>query len=232
VYTMEDLKTNREAQITVASIIFFVLAFPIYFGIAAGNADGSLGGGVADYQVNGEITYILLDSATEYVADGTPLMETFSTDAINNADDLNIVGVRVSLSYDEDETANGVGCAAPGASNPDADTISASATHAEFTNSADGQNNGGSGSHEVSVVWYNESMVGAVVSGLSMSEIKAQLDADGAGLGEHMMEISVSAQAGGAPLCNHQDDGEEVTYTVELMVLEYTIAPFIDTSDI
>jgi len=232
VYTLEDLKTNRDAQITVGSIVFFLLAFPIYFGVAAGNADGSLGGGVADYQVNGEITYVLLDSATEYVVDGTPLMKTFSTDAINNADEMNIVGIRVSLSYGEDESANGVGCAAPGASNPNADTISGTATHLEFTASADGQNNGGSGAHEVSAVWYNESMVGAVVSGLSMSEIKAQLDSDGAGLGEHMMEISVNAQAGGAPLCNHQDDGEEVTYTVELMVLEYTIAPFIDTSEI
>ena len=41
-YTMEDLKTNRDAQITVASILFFVLAFPIYFSIAAGNADTDL----------------------------------------------------------------------------------------------------------------------------------------------------------------------------------------------
>jgi hypothetical protein len=232
VYTMEDLKTNRDAQITVASIIFFVLAFPIYFGIAAGNADGSLGGGVADYQVNGEITYVLLDSATEYVADGTPLMEAFSTDAINNADELNIVGVRVSLSYGEDESGGG-GPLCPGGQDAP-DTISGTATHLEFTASADGQNNGGSGSHEVSAIWYNESMVGSVVSGLSMSEIRAQLDSDGAGLGEHMMEISVNAQAGNeiSPACQREDAGEEVTYTVELMVLDYTIAPFIDTSDI
>jgi hypothetical protein len=233
VYTLEDLKTNRDAQITVGSIVFFLLAFPIYFGVAAGNADGSLGGGVADYQVNGEITYVLLDSATEYVVDGTPLMKTFSTDAINNADELNIVGVRVSLSYVEEESGGG-GLACPGGQDAP-DTISGTATHIEFTASADGQNNGGSGSHEVSAIWYNESMVGNEVSGLSMSEIKAQLDSDGAGLGEHMMEISVSAQAGNEPnglTCQRSDDGEEVTYTVELMVLEYTIAPFIDTSEI
>ena len=91
-YTMEDLKTNRDAQITVGSILFFVLAFPIYFGYAAGTADGTLGGGVADYQVNGEITYIELDSGSEYVADGTPWMETFNTHALNNADEPNITG--------------------------------------------------------------------------------------------------------------------------------------------
>ena len=75
-------------------------------------------------------------------------------------------------------------------------------------------------------------MVGAVVEGLTMDEIKEQIDSMGAGLGDHSVEISVNAEAGNAPLCNHEDNGEEVTFTVELMVLEYTIAPFIDTSDI
>lgn len=169
-YTMEDLKTNRDAQITVGSILFFVLAFPIYFGYAAGTADGTLGGGVADYQVNGEITYIELDSGSEYVADGTPWMDTFNTDAINNADELNIVGLRVSLSYGEDETANGATCGASGA-----DTISGTASHLNFTGTADGQNNGGNGAHEVTAEWYNASMVGAVVEGLTMDEIKEQI---------------------------------------------------------
>ena len=104
-YTMEDLKTNRDAQITVGSILFFLLAFPLYFGMAAGNADGSLGGGVADYQVNGEISYVLLESGTEPIADGDPWSDTFNTDAVNNADELNIVGVRISMSYGEDETS-------------------------------------------------------------------------------------------------------------------------------
>jgi hypothetical protein len=229
---MEDLKTNRDAQITVGSIVFFLLAFPLYFGIASGNADGSLGGGVADYQVNGEITYVELASGSEYVDDGMTWSDTFNTDAVNNADDLNIVGLRISMTYGEDESSNGVTCGADGA-----DTISGTATHLEFTASADGQNNGGSGSHEVSAVWYNESMVGAVVSGLSMSEIKAQLDSDGAGLGDHMVDISVEVGIGNQnPIpvggCTRSDNGEQVDYTVELMVLEYTIAPYIDTSDI
>ena len=77
-------------------------------------------------------------------------------------------------------------------------------------------------------------MVGAVVSGLTMDEIKAQIDSMGAGLGDHTVSIAVDANAGNepAPTCSRSDGGEEVTYTVSLMVLEYTIAPFIDTSDI
>jgi hypothetical protein len=231
-YTMEDLKTNRDAQITVGSILFFVLAFPIYFGYAAGTADGTFGGGVADYQVNGEITYIELDSGSEYVDDGMTWSGTFNTDAISDADDLNIVGVRISMSYGEDETGND-GPLCTGSDAPD--TITGTASHLDFTGSADGQNNDGSGSHEAMAIWYNESMVGAVVSGLSMSEIEAQIDSMGAGLGDHSVSIAVAAQAGneGNPLCGQRSDGgETVDYTVELMVLEYTIAPFIDTSEI
>ena len=229
-YTMEDLKTNRDAQITVASIVFFLLAFPLYFGFAAGNADGSLGGGVADYQVNGEISYVQLASGSEYIDDGMTWSDTFNTDGVNNAEDLNIVGLRISMSYDEDETSGGLGCIGSAA----ADTITGTASHLEFTGSADGQNSGGSGSHEAMAIWYNESMVGAVVSGLSMDEIKAQIDSMGAGLGDHSVSISVDANAGNepSPACSRDDGGEEVTYTVELMVLDYTIAPYIDTSDI
>ena len=40
------------------------------------------------------------------------------------------------------------------------DAISGTATHLEFSNSADGQNSGGSGSHDVTTEWYNSSMIG------------------------------------------------------------------------
>ena len=229
-YTIDDLKTNRDAQITVGSIVFFLLAFPIYFGMAAGNADGSLGGGVADYQVNGEITYVLLESGSEPIADGDTWSDTFNTDTINDADDLNIVGVRISMSYGEDETSSAACTGGDGA-----DTITGTASHLEFTGSAEGQNNGGSGSHEAMAIWYNESMVGAVISGLSMDDIKAQIDSMGAGLGDHSVSITVNAETGGQfppVVCQRSDGGETVDYTVELMVFDYTIAPFIDTSDI
>jgi hypothetical protein len=233
-YTLEDLQTNRDAQITVGSIVFFLLAFPLYFGFAAGNADGSLGGGVADYQVNGEITYVALDSGTESIGDGETWSMMYNTDAVNDADDLNIVGVRISMTYGEDETSNGPGCLVSGG-NSAADTITGTASHLTFNASGGGQNNGGNGAHDVSAIWYNESMVGATISGLTMNEIKEQIDSMGAGLGDHSVSISVDAEAGGEtnPLCGQRSDGgEEVSYTVELIVFDYTIAPFIDTSDI
>ena len=64
-----------------------------------------------------------------------------------------------------------------------------------------------------------------------MSEIRAQLDSDGAGLGDHSAEISVAADGDSCvtPVGGqNQDGGEEVSWEVHLMVLEYTIAPYIE----
>ena len=220
---MEDLKTNRDAQITVASILFFVLAFPIYFSIAAGNADTDFAGAAGDYQVSGELTYVVLDSGSESIADGDTWSMTYNTDAVNDADELNIVGVRISMSYGEDETGND-GPLCTGSDAPD--TITGTASHLTFNASADGQNNGGDGAHDVSAVWYNQSMLGTNVSGLSMNEIRAQLDSMGAGLGDHTVSIGVDAQAGNENnfVCGQRSDGgETVDYTVELIVLDYSI---------
>ena len=76
-----------------------------------------------------------------------------------------------------------------------ADTITGTATHLNFTGTGEGQNGGADGSHEVTAEWYNSSMVGGeVIEGLSMDDIKEQIDSMGAGLGDHTVEISVAAQ--------------------------------------
>lgn len=234
--TLDDLKTNRDTQITVAGIIFFLLAFPLYFGISGANASSSEAmGGVADYNVNGEITYIQIADGIEYIADGDTLMiDNLHTDSVDGAEDMNIVGVRVTMSYGEDEETQGT-CAGPLGGQDAADTISGTAMHAGFNNTADGQNNGGNGAHDVTVEWFNSSMVGATVSGLSESEIVSQIDSMGAGLGAYSADISVSAEAGNElPTCPNQrtDDGEEVTYSVELIIFDYTIAPAFDEAEL
>ena len=81
----------------------------------------------------------------------------------------------------------------------------------------------GESSHEILVEWYNSSLLNGTVSGLSESEIAAQLDAGEAGLGAYMLDLSVDVQEGGGIGCNHNDEGEEVSYVVELLVLDYTI---------
>lgn len=229
--TLEDLKTNRDTQITVVCIAFFLIAFPLYFSIAANGASGVAGTrGVGDYQINGNLSYVQLTDGIEYIADGDTLMiDNLHTDAIDDAEDMNIVGVRVSMSYAEDETStNCIG-------GNGADTISGTASHLNFTDTATGQNNGGNGNHEVVVEWFNSSMVGAEVSGLSESEIISQIDSMGAGLGAYSVEIGVSAETGAQNppiICDRSDNGEEVTFSVELIVFDYSIAPVFNEDEL
>jgi len=232
--TLDDLKTNRDTQITVGCIAFFLIAFPLYFSFAASGVSSVAGTrGVGDYQINGNLTYIQLTDGIEYIADGgTYMMDDLHTDSIDGAEDMNIVGVRVLMSYGEDESG-GDGLLCPGGQDA-ADTISGTAMHAGFNGTADGQNNGGNGAHEVVVEWFNSSMVGAEVSGLSESEIISQIDSMGAGLGPYSAEIGVSAEAGNAPApgCSRSDNGEEVTFSVELIVFDYSIAPVFNEDEL
>lgn len=234
--SMDDLKTNRDTQITVGCIAFFLLAFPLYFSMQSGGSSGTSYGGVGDYQINGNLTYVQLTDGIEYIADGdTFMVDDLHTDAIDDAEDMNIVGVRVLMSYGEDEEGQGPPtCVGPLGGQNAGDTISGMAMHAGFNGTADGQNNGGNGDHEVVVEWFNSSMVGAEVSGLSESEIISQIDSMGAGLGAYSAEIGVSAETGNAPGpgCSRSDNGEEVTFSVELIVFDYSIAPVFNEDEL
>ena len=58
---------------------------------------------------------------------------------------------------------------------------------------------------------------------MSEADIEMQLDGMGMGEGEHTLSVSVSVNTGGGPGCASSDDGEEVSYVIELISLEYTI---------
>ena len=164
-----------------------------------------------------------LADGVEYINDGQTFTIEMHTDSIDNADELNIVGVIVSLNYSEDETSSGLGCNAPGASNPDPDTISGTVVHNEYNSTSSGQNSGGgTSSHQVVVEWYNTSMNGNV-SGVSKSDINEGLDVGNSGSGIYSLDISVVVEEGGGIGCSHTDDGEEVEYLVELIILDYSI---------
>ena len=164
-----------------------------------------------------------LADGVEYINDGQTFTIEMHTDSIDNADELNIVGVIVSLNYSEDETSSGLGCNAPGASNPDPDTISGTVVHNEYNSTSSGQNTGGgTSSHQVVVEWYNTSMTGNV-SGVSKSDINEELDVGNSGSGIYSLDISVVVEEGGGIGCAHTDDGEEVEYLVELIILDYSI---------
>tara|TARA_B100000459_G_scaffold147165_1_gene115552 strand:+ start:913 stop:1617 length:705 start_codon:yes stop_codon:yes gene_type:complete len=231
---IDDFKVDQELQIKTLCVAFFLVIFPLYFFSVAAGTDSPEGmGGVGSYEVSGEITYINFEEGGEYIADGTSLTIDLNTDSLSDMEqEMNIVGVLVSMTYDEDEEArNGLQCLSQTAP----DTITGSASHLNFTNSADGQNGGGSGAHDVTTEWYNSSMIDTVVEGLSESSITDQLDAKGAGLGDYSIEISVSAAGDSCtnPLGGqNEDNGEDVSYTIQLIVLDYSIVPFVEIENI
>ena len=229
----ENLKSNRDTQITVALIIFFMLAFPLYFNYAANNiSSGGALGTVGDYKVSGEYTFIELDSGTEGIADGDTLTLELNSDAVQSQiEGKNLVAVIVNMTYDEDETRNGIlppGCAGPLGGNDAADTISATVTRSNITASGSGEN---PGTHEVTAEWYDSSIIDTVVSDLSESEIMDMLEGGETGMGDYIVEISITAEAGNSPgpSCSRNDGGEEVDYTVILVLLDYNIIPDIAT---
>ena len=46
-----------------------------------------------------------------------------------------------------------------------------------------------------------------------------------AGLCAYFLEINVEAECGNALGCNHTDNGEEIEYLVEVVLLDYEITP-------
>ena len=67
---VERVKTERDAQILVAGILFFTIAFPVAFASAASGVESAGLSAVGDYVVNGEVETILLEEGGEYIQDG------------------------------------------------------------------------------------------------------------------------------------------------------------------
>lgn len=126
------------------------------------------------------------------------------------------------MTYSEDESRSGGLCLVTDDTSG-ADTITGVLSHIGFNGSASGQNqDAGPTSHETEIVWYDASLIGNVTD-VSMADIEAGLNANGAGLGAYSVEISVDVSTGGGPGCTHTDNGENVDYVIELIALEYTV---------
>ena len=219
-FDLPDFKTIGIGALVILAPVTVVEASYIFAGPDSLESDGGPSG---DWLVEASFGSEQLADGIDYVNDGQTLTVEMHTDAIDDSEDLNIVGVRVTLTYSEDEPSSGLGCNAPGASNPDPDTITGTVVHNEHNTSASGQNSGtGVSSHIVEVEWFNASMIGNV-SGVSKSDINNGLDVGDAGLGVYTLDVTVVVDSGGGLGCSHTDDGEEVEYLVELITLDYSI---------
>ena len=216
---IDDIMTDRNTQIHVAAIAFFLIIFPAYFAFAASNTEPYTisGGPVGDYSVTGTYSYHQIGDGSQYVNDGDTVNVMANSDAAGDEiDGKNIVGVRATLTFTDDESQNGLGCAA--AQPEQDDDVSGKMMHSgleETSPTLSGES--------VTLEWHNSSIIGTTVSNMSESDIMMMLDGMGIGLGEHSLDISVSVNTGGGLGCQTTDDGEEVAYTIELISLEYDI---------
>ena len=203
----------------VIGVIFF--AGELSYLVNAPDSSDSMGG-VGDYTIDSTLFVDDFADGTEYVMDGDTVMLDFNTNSVEtweNGD--NVVGVRVTMNFGEDETKSGLLC---GISNEAPDTVTGTVAHDDQNQTLQGDNQGGNGILIFEMIWYNSSLAeSGNASGLSESEIHSQLDAGDTGLGVYSVEITVEADAGGNGACNHSDDGEEITYSLQLLVLDYSI---------
>ena len=213
---MEDLKTDQRTQILVAGMIFFAIAFPVYFGYAAGNVeDYEITGPIGTYEVNGSYEYHLLQEGTETIADGQSADLAINTDSIaSTIDGKTIVGVRATITFTDNEQA-GPGCSTA------ADDVSGHLMHSDKHNTQDV-----SSGDIVEIMWHNSSLINQAVENTTEVELTEMLEIDASlGMGEHYLQISVNVNKGGCldPLRDTSDDNEEVTYKWELISLDYEI---------
>jgi sodium/proline symporter len=209
---------------TIAGVVVLFLAASVeasYYVFAPDKSDSQ--GVIGTYNVTANFETIMFDDGGEYIADGETFVLNLSTDSLTGVDAMNIVGANIVMTYSEDESSAGLGCFAPGASDTEPDTITSMFVHDEYNITGIGFNQqGASNSHGTSIEWYNSSMIG-MVSNVTKADIMASLDSNGAGLGDYSIEISVDVASGGGAGCPHTDDGEHVDYSIELIVLDYTI---------
>jgi hypothetical protein len=216
---IDDLKTDQRTQMLVAGIVFFSLAFPLYFNYAASNVDEfEASGPIGNYSVEGTYSFHEIASGSQYIDDGSTIEITANSDAAGDEiKGKNLVGVRATLTYTDDESGGGFGCL--GYQTAD-DQVSASLEYPEM-NPTNGQVLSG---ESIAVEWHVSDLVGTTVSNMSESGIRMLLDGDGMGVGEHYLDISVEVVEGsGTTPCQTSDNGEEVAYVIELISLEYTI---------
>ncbi len=213
---MDDLKTDQRTQILVAGIVFFAIAFPVYFNFAASNVDDyEVSGPVGTYEVTGNLTYIEIGAGTETIGDQATATVNANSDSVD-LDGKNVVGFRIKLTHSDTESP-----CAPTAT-PQPDEISSVGGINENTTSLSGTDT----ELEESLYWIDNSIINTNVSDVSVSDIDEMLDGGNTGYGLYAFEISVNVNTGsagiGLTVCQNEDSGEEVDWVIELISLEYT----------
>ncbi len=200
-------------------LLLMLVVFASVSGCLGGGGGGSESTGT--YTVESTLTTVELEAKSANYQDGETVEWNVDSSGFSETIEAaggNVVGVLLSLTYGEDETSGGPLCTGGEANAPD--TITGVATKGEWTLSESDQN---PGSHDVNLTWYNASLLSGVIEGLTESEIEAQLAFGEEALGTYDLAVTVDAEAFNGALCSNNDEGEEVSTVVSLLVLDFAI---------
>ncbi len=200
-----------------AVLLISVIGLESTYILQGPNDDDEVGGKVGDFQVTGDTSYHKIAEETQYIDDGASFEVEVVVDEDGEYEALNIVGVRISIAHIDDESQTGIGCAA--AEPPQSDIVEASYAHRQHN----GSESSPAALFNYEVTWYNQSLVNSVANNTSEDDLEQQLEGGENGFGEHLLTLSVEVQTGGGVFCESQDAGEEVTYKIELINLDYEI---------
>ena len=178
---------------------------------------------VETYTLKVEWKDILLEVKSDYYPDDEEISWVLSSDLveeeIQDAGGI-IVGVSMVLDYpNEDETANFGLCT--GLENNVPDLIYGTINKEDWTLT---QSEFNPGTHAVNLTWHNQSLLSEEnISGMSQDEILSQIDFGEKAYGSYEFSILVDADAYNGELCTHTDNGEEVTSSISLLVIDLAI---------
>ena len=168
-------------------------------------------------------TEIPLETKSEYYSDEEAVSWQLSSDLveedIQNAGGI-IVGISMVLDYPNEDESPNVGLCTGLEDNVE-DIIYGTASKNDWTLT---QNDVNPGSHVVNLTWHNQSLLEMEnISGMSDSEILRQIDFGQDAYGIYDFTIMVDADAYNGNFCSHTDNGEQVSSSINLLILDVTI---------
>ena len=231
---------SREKFGAIAAVIALglVLSEAVYFIAAPDSSNSSDSKGMYYVTIIEEV--MVLDSGSEYINDGETLELQYSSDSIEEwPNGNNVVGIAIYLSFEEDETSSGLGCAVGG--DTENDVITGSIRHSllDFQNrTVTGSYYNHQGNTGLQIpqddwplflfgdapmdIWTASEATAPLVN-YSISEITDAIDLGEEGLGDYFVDITVDAEEGGSFQCEHNDDGEQIGYEIQLITWNYDI---------
>ena len=228
---LDKLQTDRDTQIMTVCIAFFLIAFPAYFALASSIKDlGVLGGEVGTYEVMVNETVVEVGSIELSIGDGDSADASFNTDAVKDQlSGKHVAIARLVYSWAEtnEETQIGAGAQCDEVS---ADYDLSGATHNESsdTGSESWTENGNCASEVSHAIEFmmidNYSSNNTTYENMTEEQVLSKYGNMELGLGTFMTTVSVTADKGSSLVFGDNDDpGEDVTVTLELVVISVAI---------